>query len=82
MERMSRKRNTLEQIIEMLREAEVLFSQGQTTGEVCRLLGISEQAQRRASEYGNLLHPEGGESVHRGMETTLQHDQAAQLTRI
>ena len=40
---MSRKRYTPEQIIGKLREAEVLLSQGQRTGEVCRRLGISEQ---------------------------------------
>ncbi len=40
---MSRKRYTPEQIIGKLREAEVLLSQGQKTGEVCRRLGISEQ---------------------------------------
>ena len=33
---MSRKRCTPEQIIGKLREAEVLLSQGQKTGEVCR----------------------------------------------
>ncbi len=33
---MSRKRCTPEQIIGKLREAEVLLSQGQRTGEVCR----------------------------------------------
>ena len=41
---MSRKRYTTEQIIGMLREAEVLLSQGKTAGEVCRHLGVSEEA--------------------------------------
>ena len=41
---MSRERYTLEQIIEMLREAEVLLPQGRKTGEVCRRLDISEQS--------------------------------------
>ena len=36
---MSRKRYTPEQIIGMLREAEVTLSQGQTVGQVCRVLG-------------------------------------------
>ena len=40
---MSRKRYTPEQIIGMLREAEVLLSQGVKTPEVCRRLGVSEQ---------------------------------------
>jgi putative transposase len=52
---MSRKRYTPEQIIGMLREAEVLLSQGRTTGEVCRQLGVSEQSYYRwRREYGGL----------------------------
>ena len=41
---MSRKRYKPEQIINMLREAEVALSGGRTVGEVCRSLGISEQS--------------------------------------
>ena len=52
---MSRKRYTPEQIIEMLREAEVSLSQGQTVGQVCRTLGVSEQSYYRwRKEYGGL----------------------------
>jgi len=52
---MSRKRHTPEQIIGMLREAEVLLSQGQTAAEVCRQLGVSEQSYYRwRKEYGGL----------------------------
>ena len=52
---MSRKRYTAEQIIGMLREAEVSLSQGQTVGQVCRGLGISEQSYYRwRKEYGGL----------------------------
>ena len=52
---MSRKRYTPEQIISMLREAEVALSQGQTVGQVCRVLGISEQSYYRwRREYGGL----------------------------
>ncbi len=43
---MSRKRYTPEQIIGLLREAEVLLSQGMKTPEVCRRLGVSEQSYR------------------------------------
>jgi hypothetical protein len=45
---MSRKQYTPEQIISMLREAEVLLSQGVNTAEVCRRLGVSEQGPDRA----------------------------------
>ena len=41
---MARKRYTTEQIIGMLREAEVKLSQGETVGVICRGLGISEQS--------------------------------------
>lgn len=52
---MSRKRYTAEQIIGMLREAEVLLTQGKTAGEVCRHLGVSEQSYYRwRREYGGL----------------------------
>ena len=52
---MSRKRYSPEQVIGMLREAEVLLSQGKVTGEVCRQLGISEQSYYRwRKEYGGL----------------------------
>ena len=40
---MSRKRYTPEQIISMLREAEVALAQGQSVGQACRTLGVSEQ---------------------------------------
>ena len=50
---MSRKRYTPEQIIGMLREAEVALSQGQTVGQVCRTLGVSKQSYYRwYKEYG------------------------------
>ena len=52
---MSRKRYKPEQIINMLRAAEVALSGGQTVGEVCRSLGISEQSYYRwRSEYGGM----------------------------
>ena len=41
---MARKRYTTEQIIGMLREAEVKLSQGETVAVICRGLGISEQS--------------------------------------
>ena len=52
---MSRKRYTPEQIISMLREAEVALAQGQCVGQPCRTLGISEQSYYRwRKEYGGL----------------------------
>jgi putative transposase len=52
---MSRKRYTPEQVLGMLRQAEVELAQGKRIGEVCRSLGISEQSYYRwRSEYGGL----------------------------
>jgi transposase-like protein len=51
---MSRKR-TPEQIISKLREAEVALAQGETVGQICRRLGVSEQSYYRwRKEYGGL----------------------------
>lgn len=52
---MPRKSFPAEQIINKLREAEVLLSQGQTVPAVSRALGISEQTYYRwRKEYGGL----------------------------
>jgi len=52
---MGRKRYTAEQIIGKLREAEIELAKGQTTPEVVRKLGISEQTYYRwRKEYGGL----------------------------
>ncbi len=52
---MGRKIYTAEQIIGMLREAEVLQGQGMTIGDVSRKLGISEQTYYRwRKEYGGM----------------------------
>ena len=41
---MPRRRFSVEQIINHLRESEVLLAQGQTVGEICRRIGVSEQS--------------------------------------
>ena len=52
---MSRKSYKPEQIIGMLREAEIRLSQGETVAEVCRGFGISEQSYYRwRREYGGM----------------------------
>ncbi len=52
---MPRKRFTVEQIINHLREADVLLAQGRTVEEVCRRIGVSEQSYYRwRKEYGGL----------------------------
>ena len=44
---MARKGYTTEQIIGILREAEVRLVHGQKTGQICREFGISEQTYYR-----------------------------------
>jgi transposase-like protein len=52
---MARKRCSAEDIIQKLREAEVLLSQGQTVQQAARTLEISEQTYYRwRKEYGGL----------------------------
>jgi len=52
---MGRKRFSPEQIITMLREAEVLLGQGAQVADVWRKLGISEQTYYRwGQEYGGM----------------------------
>ena len=52
---MARKRYTTEQIISLLREAEVRLGRGETIGGICRSLSISEQSYYRwRREYGGL----------------------------
>ncbi len=52
---MARRRFTSEQIITVLREAEVLLNQGSTVIEVASKLGIAEQTYYRwRKEYGGM----------------------------
>lgn len=52
---MPRKRYSPEEIIAMLREADVRLSQGEGVGLICRALSISEQSYYRwRREYGGL----------------------------
>lgn len=52
---MKRKRHTPEQIISKLREAEAALNAGQTIGQVCQRLGVSEQTFHRwRNQYGGM----------------------------
>ena len=52
---MARKRYTAEQIIRMLREAEVELAKGQKVGAVCKKLGVTANTYYRwRKEYGGL----------------------------
>ena len=52
---MPRKRFQPEEIIQKLREVEVLLSQGQTIPEACRKIGVTDQTYYRwRKEYGGV----------------------------
>ena len=52
---MARKRYTAEQIINHLREVEILVSQGSTVRDAIRQIGVSEQTYYRwRKEYGGM----------------------------
>ena len=52
---MPKKRYNAEEIIDKLREADVLISQGRTVLEACKQLGVSEQTYYRwRKEYGGM----------------------------
>jgi len=52
---LARKRFTPEQIINHLREAEILVNQGMTVAEVSRKIGVTEQTYYRwRKEYGGM----------------------------
>ena len=52
---MAKKHHTPEQIIHLLRQAEVELAGGQAVPQVCRKLGVSEQTYYRwRKEYGGL----------------------------
>ena len=52
---MARRRFTAEQIIQKLREVEVALSKGQSAGQACKKIGVTEQTYYRwRKEYGGL----------------------------
>jgi len=52
---MARKRYTSEQIIRLLRQADVLSSQGKSVPEISREIGVSENTYYRwRKEYGGM----------------------------
>lgn len=52
---MSKKRKTAEQIIRLLRQADVLLGQGMTVSLMCRELGISDASYYKwRKEYGGM----------------------------
>jgi putative transposase len=54
-DKMPKKANTPEQIINKLRQAEVMLSQGATVAEVCRKIEVIDQTYYRwRKEYGGM----------------------------
>ncbi len=53
--KMAKKTFSAEDIINKLREAEVLISQGKTVAEVCKAIGVTDQTYYRwKKEYGGM----------------------------
>ena len=68
---MPKKRFSVEQIISHLREAEVFLAQGQTIGQVCQHIGISEQSYYRwRREYSGLKVDQARRLKELGRENT------------
>jgi transposase-like protein len=52
---LARKKHTAEQIIQKLREAEIVLAQGQPVGAACKKIEVTEQTYYRwRKEYGGL----------------------------
>ena len=52
---MVKKSHSPEQVINKLREAEILLNQGASVGEACRKIGVTEQTYYRwRKEYGGM----------------------------
>jgi putative transposase len=78
---MKRKRFTVEQIIRMLREAEVHLSQGKSVKLVSRELGITEQTYYRwRKEYGGMKVSQARRLKEFEQENTRLKRAAADLT--
>jgi transposase-like protein len=78
---MARKRYTAEQIITKLREAEVELAKGQTTPQVCKKLGISDQTYYRwRKEYGGLRVDQAKRLKHLEQENARLKKVVADLT--
>ncbi len=57
---MGRKRYTPEQIIRLLRQAEVLSSEGRNLSEICREIGVTTNTYYRwRKEYGGMQVNQG-----------------------
>ena len=52
---MGRKRHTAEEIVNRLREADVLLAKGQLVAQACKAIGVTEQTYYRwRREYGGM----------------------------
>src|SRR5687767_5718336 len=70
---MARKTYTAEQIIGMLREADVRLSQGEKVGAICRGLSISEQSHYRWRLIHLLPVPRGSNGAFRAAGPSAGH---------
>jgi hypothetical protein len=64
-----------EQIVNLLREIDVMTAKGKTLLEACKQAGISDKSYKeRATGRGNLLRHQGGAGTGGSVGTPLQRD--------
>ena len=78
---MPRKRHRAEEIINKLRETEVGLAKGETLGQVCRQIGVTEQTfYRWRQEYGGLRIDQAKRLKHLEQENSRLRHVVADLT--
>ena len=79
---MPRKRFKTEEIIQKLREAEVLLSQGRNVSEACRQIGATDNTYHPGNSERHPLNSADGSVVRRTRRYTLTHRVATATTQI
>ena len=78
---MKRKRHSPEQIIQKLREADKLLSEGRTIGQVCQHLEVAEATFHRwRNQYGGMKAPDAKRLKELEIENTRLKKLVADLT--
>ena len=78
---MPKKANTPEQIINKLREAEIMLSQGISIALICKKIGITDQTYYRwRKEYGGMRVDQARRVKELEQETTRLNNVAAYVT--
>ena len=79
---MPRKRFSAEQIVVLLRQIEVLMSQGKAAPVACREAGISQQLRDECLNQEIFYSLKEAQVVNRAMAQSIQHDAPTLIARI